>query len=117
MNTPSSHEAIPRRSGMNWPGLALIGVIFGVVLIVAWNRCSQPALTDYEGVILDRMAGYRESEQGGQPHFRLLIQQDSGAKRTVTIDDETYHRARVGMKIRSRQGKIELTESQAKPNK
>jgi hypothetical protein len=86
--------------------------------VIAWNRCSRPATVtgDYEGVIVDRWAGYSESDEGSKPYFRLLIEDENRRRLTVKIDADTYHRSRVGMRVSNRKGKIALGNQNTKPD-
>lgn len=89
---------------------ASICVLIALFSIVAWKACSRPSTLgmDYEGVIVDRWAGYIESDLGARPYFRLLIEDDKRGSITVSIDADTYHRSQVGMRVSRRKGKIEL---------
>ena len=91
-------------------------MIAGLSVILV-SRCSRPKIVteDYEGVILDRWAGYTETDEGSWPYFRLLIEDDNQHRLTVNVDADTYHRSKVGMRVTRRKGKIELTERKAKP--
>lgn len=82
--------------------------------MLAWNRCSKPTLTDYEGVIVDRWAEFSNSEQGSHPYFKLLVERDTQERITVNVDAETYRKSEIGMKVISRKGKIELRSPQPK---
>jgi hypothetical protein len=116
MNSANHHQSVSRRKGTSVLGLAILGTLFAAFLALAWNRCSQPALTDYRGVIVDRWAGYTASEQGGKPYFRLLIERDNQQRITVNVDAETYHQLQVGMNVVSRNGQIDLKDPQTKPD-
>ena len=95
---------------------ASICLLLALFSIVAWKACNRPTTVgmDYEGVIVDRWAGYAESDLGSRPYFRLLIEDDNRGRITVNIDADTYHRAQVGMRVRRRKGKVELGDQQTK---
>ena len=99
----------------------LVGLIVaaGVVAILFlsshnWGRALG---TDYEGTIVDRWADYSNSDQGAQPYFRLLIEDQSGKRMNVRVDSDTYELAKVGMRIKSRAGKVVLIETQEKDSR
>ena len=91
--------------------VVLFGMIAGIVLL-SWNRCSQPARTaDYEGTIVERWADYAEGSQGSVPRLRLVVDSPDGKRITVKVDPNVYESARVGMKIKSRNGQVLLIDS------
>ncbi len=96
---------------------ASICVLLALFSLVAWKACNRPTTVgmDYEGVIVDRWAGYVESELGARPYFRLLIEDNKRGRITVSIDADTYHRAQVGMRVSRRKGKVELGNQQTMP--
>ena len=96
---------------------ASICVLLALFSLVAWKACNRPTTVgmDYEGVIVDRWAGYIESDLGARPYFRLLIEDEKRGRITVSIDGDTYHRAQVGMRVSRRKGKVELGNQQTKP--
>jgi hypothetical protein len=95
--------------------------VFTCVLVVGtfglfWTRCTKPPVGDYEGLIVDRWAGYTPSDKGDRPYFRLLVERETQERITVDIDADTYHRSQVGMRIKSQKGKIDLIDPKLKPN-
>ena len=112
----NSQSTVDRQRQFNRVGLAIIGSVFFLFLMVAWNSCSRLAVTDYQGVVLDRWAGYRPSEQGDVAYFKLLIEREDKEKTTVNVDAETYNRIQIGMKVRSIRGKLEVIEPPKKPD-
>lgn len=71
-------------------GLLLILACLVGLLLFVYN--AKPLLNppEYEGKIVEKWAGYDESEQGSRPYFRLLVEPDNGLKFTVAIDRENY---------------------------
>jgi hypothetical protein len=96
---------------------AIICVLIALFSIVAWKACGRPSTVgmDYEGVIVDRWAGYIESDEGARPYFRLLIEDDNRGRITVITDADTFHRSQVGMRVSRRKGKVELGNHQRTP--
>lgn len=117
MKSQPSAVPVNQRNRTSLAGVVIIGAVLALFLVFAWNRCSQRALTDYEGVIVDRSAGYRESEQGSQPYFHLIIERGANDRITVKVDPETFQRSQVGMKIVSHKGKIELQAAAPEPTR
>ena len=107
-----------RNNLFNKLALTIICLLIVGFFVIAWKRCSRPATvtSDYEGVIMDRWAGYSESDQGSRPYFRLLIEDDNRRRLTVNVDADIYHRSQVGMRVSNRQGKIELGNQNTKPD-
>jgi hypothetical protein len=103
------------------PGrLGLVNIITMVVLLltlggaifVTCGRYLKPANIEYEGRIVDKWAGYSESDHGSTPYWRLLVEQNGGERITVRIDSDTYARTQVGMWIQAHDGSIELSARQ-----
>lgn len=94
--------------------IAFIAVLLVGALGLIWTRFTKPPIGDYEGLIVDRWAGYTASDEGGRPYFRLLVERDTQERMTVNIDSDTYHRSQVGMRIKSQKGKIELIDPKLK---
>ena len=95
---------------------ASICVLLALFSFVAWKACNRPNTVgmDYEGVIVDRWAGYIESDLRPRPYFRLLIEDEKRGRITVIVDSETYQRSQVGMWVRRRKGKVELGNPETK---
>jgi hypothetical protein len=92
-------------------GIITLVAVLGGFLFLAWHNWSRPALTDYEGIIIDRWAAHNQSQEGSTPYFRLVIETEKGERTTVRVDVNTYDRAKVGMRITSRSGHVELAET------
>lgn len=81
------------------------------LIVLVWKMPRQPPIEDFEGLIADRWAGYNESDHGSRPYFRLLVEIEDKKRITVGVDPDLYHRSRVGMGIRRRNGRIELMDT------
>ena len=96
--------------------VAVVVVAMGITLgVIIWQKSTKPAVTDYEGTIVNRWADMRETELGSRPRWVLLVENDSGARFTARVDANTYESARVGMRIKSRNGQIMLIASDNTP--
>jgi hypothetical protein len=94
-----------------WSSVAggiLIGAILVFAGVLAWQPWSQISKTDFEGTIVERWADYSETEQGSRPRLRLLVESDDRERFTLRVEPSVYEVARIGMRIKSRAGKIEL---------
>jgi hypothetical protein len=114
---PGSHSPI-QLFGIKVRDL-VIGVIMLILLVwvgaVLWQRWTTVVDTsDYEGKIVDRWADYVESQQGSHPRLRLLVETKDGKRITVKVEPGVYESARVGMRIKSKDGQIVLIESEPK---
>ncbi len=80
--------------------LVIILVCFSGFLAIAYRTSrSGPYRPEYSGTLVEKWARYNETEQGAQPLFRLLLEDDKKARFVVAVDDNTYRRAEPGMKI------------------
>lgn len=89
-------------------GLLIVTLFAGLLAFVykAGHKVNPP---EYEGKIVDKWAGYSNTDEGSFPYFRLAIETDGQQKLTVAIDRDNYERAKVGMRIRKTSVGIELT--------
>ncbi|HEX6188061.1 MAG TPA: hypothetical protein VFZ40_08265 [Pyrinomonadaceae bacterium] len=83
--------------------------------VIIWQKSTKPAVADYDGTIVDRWADTRETELGSRQRWFLLVENDGGARFTARVDANTYESARVGMRIKSRNGQIRLIASDKTP--
>jgi len=91
----------------------LLGIILTVllisILVFAWQKFSRPVVAEYDGQIMDKWAGFSESDTGSRAYYKLLVEDNSGKRITVIVDNETYTRAEVGMRIKSSYKGVELS--------
>ena len=90
----------------------VIGAIFVSILFLAWRNFDQQTRTDFEGTIVERWADYSETQEGSRPRLRLLVESQDGKRFTVKVDANVYESAKVGMRIKSKSGQIELINSE-----
>ena len=92
------------------------GVVLGAILVsmfvLAWQLANQQTRTDFEGTIVDRYADYAETQEGSRPAFRLMVESETHERFKVRVDPGVYESAKIGMRIKSKSGKIELIDSQ-----
>lgn len=95
----------------NWKtAIAALVVVIGLCLVFYYVWGGRATSTDYEGKIVDKWADYTASTQGSQPYFRLVVETGDGKRLTVKVDQNVYQSARVGMRIRSKDGQVVLIE-------
>ena len=93
-------------------GFAVLAVLSAFLCYAYSGRVTS---SDYEGKIVDRWADYTQSTQGSRPYFRLVVESADGKRTTVRVDENVYESARVGMRIRSRNGQAVLIDSPQSP--
>lgn len=89
----------------------VIVVAFTGVLFFFYRVKRQLRPAEYEGKVVDKWVGYSQTETGSDPYFRLLVEADGGQRSTVAVDQETFERVKVGMRIKKTQSGIELSRS------
>ena len=100
--------------GFNWRVLLMGLAVFVLLTVFLYWVYSGPVTSlDYEGKIVDRWADQAPSTQATQPYFRLLVESSDGKRFTVKVDPNVYDSARIGMRIRSRNGQVVLIEPNA----
>lgn len=87
----------------------VIVALAGGLLFAAYRAKLALNPIEYEGRIVDKWAGYSHSDEGSFPYFRLLLETENSQRVTVAVDQDTYDRAKVGMRIRKTQRGIELS--------
>ena len=92
------------------------GVVLGAILVstffLAWQLANQQTRTDFEGTIVDRYADYAETQEGSRPAFRLMVESENHERFKVKVEPGVYESAKIGMRIKSKSGKIELIDSE-----
>jgi hypothetical protein len=92
---------------------ALVLAMLATGVLLVWQKSTQRVMTgDYDGRIVDRWGDYSESEQGSRPRFQLLVESEDGKRFRVKVDASVYESARVGMRIKNRNGQIVLIDSE-----
>src|SRR5438093_836166 len=79
----------------------ILAVLLISILVLAWQRFQKPAAAEYDGQIVNKWAGLSESDTGSHAYYKLLLEDNGGKRITVTVDNETYGRAEIGMRIRA----------------
>ena len=88
-------------------GLIVLAILVGVFwLSYVASSGNHPA--EYEGIVVDKWAGYAETDEGSVPYFRLLVELANGQKLTIRVQSNLYNEAKVGSKIRKSSKGVEL---------
>ena len=90
----------------------VLGAILVSLLLLAWQMANQQIKTDFEGTVVDRYADYSETQEGSRPAFRLMVESENHERFKVKVEPGVYESAKIGMRIKSKSGKIELIDSQ-----
>jgi hypothetical protein len=103
-------QAAKRSEGGNFSavlgGILLVAVLGGVFYYIY----SRPVTNqDYEGTIVDQWTEGADS-RGAPPNLRLLIESQDHKRFVVKVDPNVYESARVGMRIKSRNGQVVMIE-------
>lgn len=82
----------------------------GALILLIWKKSTTPVLTDYEGRSVERWADYAETSEGSRPRFNLHIEAEGGKRFTVRVNPTVYESAKIGMRVKSRNGQVVLIE-------
>jgi len=118
-------SSIPRRktrkvsatdpnSVWNIKTIAVLAAVLACVslLFLAVTRLKQSPVEslpkEFEGRIVDKWAGYSESEQGSSPYYRLVVEVEGQSRYTVPVNHDIYQQAQVGMRLRRSEKGLEV---------
>ena len=85
--------------------VAVCLLFFAVTKLKSTAAASLP--NEFEGRIVDKWAGFNETQQGSYPYYRVQIELD-GQKLTVPVNAEIYKEAQVGMRLKRSAKGLEL---------
>jgi hypothetical protein len=89
--------------------IAVLSVGFAGVLAVSCHQSFLiPVREDYEGLVVDKWAGFSESREGSTPYYRLLVEKKGGERIKVRITFEEYQQAKVGSWMKNVAGQIKF---------
>ncbi|HEX6732458.1 MAG TPA: hypothetical protein VF074_20740 [Pyrinomonadaceae bacterium] len=71
--------------------------VFGIFKLREARVASIPA--EFEGQIVEKWAGFSETQEGSSPYFRIVVEVD-GTRFTVPVYKEIYEEAQVGMRLK-----------------
>ncbi len=84
---------------------ALLSILIVVsLLIFAVIKVNQARLEsipkEFEGRIVDKWAGFSETEYGSYPYYRVVVEIDGKPRIEVPVNKELYDQAQVGMRLK-----------------
>lgn len=97
--------------------LFLILVMFSALMLGLYRMRSStqgPFRAEYDGRIVDKWAGYSETDEGSRAYFRFLVEDDHRTRFTVSVSADIFERARVGMRVKKSENGIELRTDESK---
>ena len=94
--------------------IALLAAVLACVclLFFAVTRLTQSRLEslpkEFEGRIVEKWAGYSESQQGSSPYYRVVVEVEGQTRYTVPVPPDIYQQAQVGMRLRRSEKGLEV---------
>jgi hypothetical protein len=86
-------------------------LFFAVTRLQQSRRESLPK--EFEGRIVDKWAGYSESQQGSSPYYRVVVEVDEQNRYTVPVNQDIYQQAQVGMRLKRSEKGLEVIRAPA----
>lgn len=80
--------------------VVILALILGVGLTgthYQWLNNAGPHRTNLTGRILDKQLYFHETRFGSVTDWQLMIEEPSGKKITVLVDEKTYQQAQIGL--------------------
>jgi hypothetical protein len=90
-------------------GVAAMIMLLGAIAIFLYKGKLESHRNEYEGIVVEKWAGYNHTEEGSFPYYRLLIESDDGGRFPVPVDYQIYQRAETGSRIKKSKLGIELS--------
>lgn len=92
---------------------ALISILLGITLLIfAITKLRHAAVNsipnEFEGRIVEKWAGFTETEEGSHPYFRLQVEIEGRRPFTVPVNRDIYEQAEVGMRLKRSDKGLEL---------
>jgi hypothetical protein len=109
----------PDESVWNTKTIAVLAAVLACVclLFFAVTRLTQSRLESlpkaFEGRIVEKWAGYSESQQGSSPYYRVVVEVEGQTRYTVPVPPDIYQQAQVGMRLRRSEKGLEVIRAPA----
>jgi hypothetical protein len=81
-------------------------LLFGITKLKQSRVESLPK--EFEGRIVDKWAGYSESQEGSSPYYRVVVEVEGQIRYTVPVPPDIYQQAQVGMRLRRSEKGLEV---------
>jgi len=110
----SKRVSVPNESVWNIKTIAALVVILACVALLLFGitKLKQSRVESvpdkFEGRIVDKWAGYSESEQGSSPYYRVVVEVEGQSRYTVPVNHDIYQQAQVGMRLRRSEKGLEV---------
>ena len=110
----SKRVSVPNESVWNIKTIAALVVILACVALLLFGitKLKQSRVESvpdkFEGRIVDKWAGYSESEQGSSPYYRVVVEVEGQTRYTVPVNHDIYQQAQVGMRLRRSEKGLEV---------
>ena len=90
--------------------LVLICVLFFAATAIKQSRVDSIP-REFEGRIVDKWAGYNESERGSSPYYRVSVEVEGQQRISVPVNSEIYQQAQVGMILKRTDKGLEVVRA------
>ena len=106
--------SVPDQSVWNIKTIAALAVILACVALLLFGitKLKQSPVEslpkEFEGRIVDKWAGYSESEQGSSPYYRVVVEVEGQNRYTVPVNHDIFQQAQVGMRLKRSEKGLEV---------
>ena len=106
--------SVPDQSVWNIKTIAALVVILSCVALLLFGitKLKQSRVEslpkEFEGRIVEKWAGYSESQQGSSPYYRVVVEVEGQNRYTVPVNQDIYQQAQVGMRLRRSEKGLEV---------
>ena len=112
------HASIERDERV-W-SLKTIAVLVGILIAISLFLLAVTALKrsrvesiprEFEGRIVDKWAGFNETQQGSYPYYRISVEVEGQQPFSVPVNEELYQQAQVGMILKRSEKGLEVVRA------
>ena len=112
------HASIERDERV-W-SLKTIAVLVGILIAISLFLLAVTALKrsrvesiprEFEGRIVDKWAGFNETQQGSDPYYRISVEVEGQQPFSVPVNEELYQQAQVGMILKRSEKGLEVVRA------
>ena len=112
------HASIERDERV-W-SLKTIAVLVGILIAISLFLLAVTALKrsrvesiprEFEGRIVDKWAGFNETQQGSDPYYRRSVEVEGQQPFSIPVNEELYQQAQVGMILKRSEKGLEVVRA------
>jgi len=112
------HASIERDERV-W-SLKTIAVLVGILIAISLFLLAVTALKrsrvesiprEFEGRIVDKWAGFNETQQGSDPYYRISVEVEGQQPFSIPVNEELYQQAQVGMILKRSEKGLEVVRA------